>query len=43
MFLQVGAAWLCARTARFWPVAVLTAAAVVQAGAGAAMVGFVRL
>jgi hypothetical protein len=43
VYLQVGAAWLCARTQRFWPIAVLVAASVVQAGVGSAMVGFVRL
>lgn len=42
-FLQVGAAWLCARTNRFWPVAVIVACAVAQAGVGSAMIGFVRI
>ncbi|GAB4052070.1 hypothetical protein [Catellatospora paridis] len=43
VYLQVGAAWLCARTERFWPAAVLVSAAVLQAGIGSAMIGFVRI
>jgi hypothetical protein len=43
VFLQVGAAWLCARTERFWPAALVVASSVAQAGIGLAMIGFVRI
>ncbi|GAA1630237.1 hypothetical protein [Catellatospora bangladeshensis] len=43
VFLQVGAAWLCTRTARFWPAAIVVAASIAQAAAGLAMIGFVRI
>lgn len=43
VYLQLGAAWLCARTERFWPAAVLVSATVLQAGIGSAMIGFVRI
>ncbi|WP_155372674.1 hypothetical protein [Catellatospora vulcania] len=43
VYLQLGAAWLCARTDRFWPAAVVVAASVAQSGIGLAMIGFVRI
>ncbi|MBV1855322.1 hypothetical protein [Catellatospora tritici] len=43
VFLLLPAAWLCARTARLWPVAVVLSAMVLQTAAGTAMLGFVQL
>ncbi|WP_144127931.1 hypothetical protein [Catellatospora sichuanensis] len=43
VFLQLTAAWLCARTAKLWPVAVLVTGTALQAAVGMAMVGFVRV
>jgi methylthioxylose transferase len=42
VFLQIAAAWLCARTSRLWPFAVVLAATMLQASAGVSMIGFVR-
>jgi hypothetical protein len=43
VFWQLPAAWLCARTSRLWPVALVTTATVLQAAVGLAMIGFVRI
>lgn len=43
VFWQITAAWMCARTTRLWPIAVVTAAAVLQGAIGMAMMGFVRI
>ncbi|GHJ46898.1 hypothetical protein Cs7R123_42400 [Catellatospora sp. TT07R-123] len=40
---QLPAAWLCARTARLWPIAVVAAATALQAATGMAMIAFVRI
>ncbi|GAA2384663.1 hypothetical protein Cme02nite_65980 [Catellatospora methionotrophica] len=43
VYLQIAAAWLCARTPRLWPAALLLSAAILQSTAGSAMIGFVRV
>lgn len=43
VFMQITAAWLCAQTAKLWPVTLLVTATVLQAAIGMAMVGFVRV
>ncbi|GHJ49161.1 hypothetical protein Cs7R123_65030 [Catellatospora sp. TT07R-123] len=42
VFLELPAAWLCARTTRLWPFAVVTSALILQAAAATAMIGFVQ-
>jgi hypothetical protein len=42
-FLQIVAAWHCARTTKMWPIATLVGALVVQSAVGASMVGFMRM
>lgn len=41
-FLQISAAWMCARARSLWPFAVVLAATLLQTSLGAALVGFVR-
>ncbi|MBV1851216.1 glycosyltransferase family 39 protein [Catellatospora tritici] len=40
---QIPAAWLCARTARLWPIVAVVSATALQAATGMAMIAFVRV
>jgi hypothetical protein len=42
VFVQITAAWLCARTRKLWPIAIVIAVTVLQGAVGMAMIGFVR-
>lgn len=42
VFFQLSVAWLCARSARLWPFALLVGATLVQGALGMALIAFVR-